>query len=196
MLATGTLYVHKRVLAHEHTCIHTYSAAFQEKDCSPESFLSEKRNGGAYSTVTARPCSPAPASETTSTDIKVCFPAGPVQSLSSSVGASPQQLHCILGCRHLWGVSLGHPCPSTAPVTVPSATDKGQYLQSPGCNEGISKGRSSQHQNLTELFCWVIKVTVLLHTWVCFAILPPNSKWICWVILRKRKRWPIFRPSD
>lgn len=64
MLATGTLYVHKRVLAHEHTCIHTYTAAFQEKDCSPESFLSEKRNGGAYSTVTARPCSPAPASET------------------------------------------------------------------------------------------------------------------------------------
>lgn len=64
---------------------------FNKRTVPPKSPQSEKiKEEGCNSTVTDRPCSSAPASETTSTDIKVCFPAGPVQSLPSSVGASPQ----------------------------------------------------------------------------------------------------------
>lgn len=174
---------HKRVNSHLH-----YS--FSTKGLFPLRVLKlrKERRRSVQHCHRHRPCSSAPASETTNTDFKVCFPAGPVQSLPSPVRTSPQQLHCILGCCHLWGVSLGHPSPCTAPVTVTSATDKGQYLQSPGCNEAILKGHYIQHQNLTELFCWVINVTALLQTWVCFVILPPHSKWICWVLLRKRKK--------
>lgn len=149
-----------------------------------------------HSTATDRPCSSAPASETTSTDIKVCSPAGPVHSLPSSVGSSPQQLHCILAASPL-GCEPGPPLPLHCPSD--SAISHGQRTVSsePGCNKGIIKGRSSRHQNSTELSHWVIAITALLQTWVCFAILPPHSKWICWVIVRKRKRqWPILRPSD
>lgn len=179
---------------HTNRCIHIYTAAFQQKDCSPKSPQSEKRKEEGCTALSQAMlfCSSLRDNQHWYQSLFSCR-----SSLPSPVGASPQQLHCILGCSHLWGVSLGHPYPCTAPVTVPSATDKGQYLQSPGCNEGIWKGHSSWHQNLLELFCWVINVTALLQTRVCFVILPPHSKWICWVILRKRKKgWPILMPSD
>lgn len=190
MLATETLYVHKQVLAHKH--IHSH--LFQQKDCSPKSPQSEKRKEEGYTALsqTGHPPLLQPQRQ----------PALISESVFLQVLSSPSPHlweHHPNICVASWAAATSGVWAWATPatVTVPSATDKGQHLQSPGCNAGILKGCSSQHQNLTELFCWVINVTALLQTWACFVILPPHSKWICWVLLRKRKVWcPILRSSD
>lgn len=174
---------------HTNRCIHISTAAFQQKDCSPKSPPSEKRKEEGCTALSQTGHAPLLQPQRQ--------PALISKSVFLQVLSSPSPHlweHQPNSCTASWAAATSG---VWAWVTVPSATDKGQYLQSPGCNEGILKGHSSWHQNLLELFCWVINVTALLQTRVCFVILPPHSKWIFWVILRKRKRrWPILRPPD
>lgn len=64
----------------------------------------------------------------------------------------------------------------------------GWCLQSLGCGERILKGCSRWHQDLLILFCWVINITTLLQTWVCFVISSSHPKQICWAISRYREK--------
>lgn len=115
---------------HTNTCIHTYPTAFHQKDCSPRSPQREKRKKKGCTALPQTGHAPLlqpqrqPALISKSALLQVLSIPSPHLWEHHPNSCTASWLH------HLWGVSLGHPCPCTAPVTVPSATDKGQYLQS------------------------------------------------------------------
>lgn len=201
-----------RVCAHAcmctSSCVRTNTRAFTStlqlfwKRTVPQSVLKGRtETGGVRSAVTQpRRAPPLQSRRQPAPTSKSHLPAGPVRSFPRLWVHRPRRTRprCLPGCSHRWGTRPSHPRPCTAPMTAPSVTEgEDDVLRSLGHSEGILKGHSRRHRDLTKLFCWVINVTTPLQTRVCFVISSSHPKRICWAILRNRKRlWPIFRPSD